>query len=123
MNRIKECRVKNKISQKYLAIELGVTPSSVCLWESGKNTPSMEYVVKMAEMFEVSTDYLLGVDHIEEATGMPVAEIQQATVPDREVQIKRMEHYDQMTSLLSGLTPENKEKALAYIKYLEFTQE
>lgn len=122
MNRIKECRKNNGISQKYLALTLGVTSASVCLWEKGVNTPSTEYVKKMAEIFGVTTDYLLGVDHVEDAAGTPIAEIPQAIIADREQEIKRMEQYEQTTSLLSGLTPENKEKALAYIKYLEFTQ-
>ncbi len=123
MTRFKECRLLSGLSQKYVAVELGVKQPTVFAYESGKANPSNDKLLKMAKLYGVTPEYLLGIDEVEKASTMPIAEIQQATVPDREIQIKRMEHYDQMNSLLSGLTPENKEKALAYIKYLEFTQE
>lgn len=122
MNRIKECRMSKGFSQKYVAVTLGVAQPSVFAWENGKTLPSNENLKALAKLFGVSTDYLLGVDHVEDAAVMPIAEIQQAIITDREQEIRRMEQYEQTMSLLSGLTPENKEKALAYIKYLEFTQ-
>jgi len=36
MNRIKECRIPPKLSQKFVAVTLGVTAPSVSNWESGK---------------------------------------------------------------------------------------
>ena len=46
MNRIKHCREKSNLSQKYVAVALGVAAPSVSNWESGKTKPSMDnYVI------------------------------------------------------------------------------
>jgi transcriptional regulator with XRE-family HTH domain len=61
-DRIKKLRKKNKISQKELAALLGVSRSSVNGWELGINMPSTQYIIKMACLWHVSTDYLLGIE-------------------------------------------------------------
>jgi len=58
---IKELREKAGYSQSTLAKRLGVTRSSVNAWEMGISVPTTQYVVEMAELFKVSTDYILGV--------------------------------------------------------------
>ena len=45
-----------------LAKRLGITRSSVNAWEMGISVPSTQYVVEVAGLFGVSTDYLLGVE-------------------------------------------------------------
>ena len=61
--KIKELRQSFAISQAQLAKRLGVTRSSVNAWEMGISIPSTMYVVELARLFGVSTDYLLGVHH------------------------------------------------------------
>jgi transcriptional regulator with XRE-family HTH domain len=61
-DRIKKLRKKNKLSQKGLAALLGVSRSSVNGWELGFNMPSTQYIIKMAFLWHVSTDYLLGIE-------------------------------------------------------------
>lgn len=61
-DRIKKLRKKNKLSQKGLAALLGVSRSSVNGWELGFNMPSTQYIIKMALLWHVSTDYLLCMD-------------------------------------------------------------
>ena len=51
-----------QISQAELARRLGVTRSSVNAWEMGLSVPTTEFVVEMAKIFSVSTDYILGVE-------------------------------------------------------------
>ena len=58
--RIKELREKNNMTQSDLARRLGITRSSVNAWEMGISIPSTQYVVELAELFKVSTDYILG---------------------------------------------------------------
>lgn len=53
-------RKERGITQKKLGEYLGVSRSTVAMWESGKNEPDGEMLVKIAEYFDVSTDYLLG---------------------------------------------------------------
>ena len=52
-------------SQKYDTIrigkKLGITRSSVNAWEMGISIPSTQYIVELALLFNVSTDYLLGI--------------------------------------------------------------
>ena len=56
---IKALRERANISQAVLAKKLDVTRSSVNAWEMG---PTTQYVVAMAKLFHVSTDYILGID-------------------------------------------------------------
>ena len=58
--RIKQLRQDNDITQKELADFLGVTPKAVSFYELGQRMPSNEMLLKLAQKFRVSTDYLLG---------------------------------------------------------------
>ena len=62
MNRIRETREGKGLSQKQVALEVGVRSPSVSNWESGKTTPTPENYIAMARLFNVSVDYLLGRD-------------------------------------------------------------
>lgn len=52
-------------SQEELAEKMGVTRQSVSKWESAQSIPDIEKIIKISELFGVSTDYLL-MDNIEE---------------------------------------------------------
>ncbi|HJC34218.1 MAG TPA: helix-turn-helix domain-containing protein [Candidatus Mediterraneibacter faecipullorum] len=58
--RIKNLRMSNDMTQTDLAKKLNITRSSVNAWEMGISTPSTTYIVELAQLFHVSTDYLLG---------------------------------------------------------------
>ncbi|MCL2674417.1 MAG: helix-turn-helix domain-containing protein [Defluviitaleaceae bacterium] len=59
--KLKKLRLEKGVTQKQIADYLGVASHSVQRFEYGTNNPSLENIVKLAEFFEVSTDYLLGV--------------------------------------------------------------
>ena len=61
-DRIKALRDQKGITQSELAKRLGITRSSVNAWEMGISVPSTQYIVELAHIFKVSTDYLLCVD-------------------------------------------------------------
>lgn len=61
MNRYKQCRLDNHMSQKFVALSVGVSPPMVSQWENGVKEPSRETLIKLADLFGVYTDYLL--DH------------------------------------------------------------
>lgn len=61
-DKIKMLRDKCGITQASLARELGITRSSVNAWEMGLSIPSTQYIVELALIFNVSTDYLLGLE-------------------------------------------------------------
>ena len=60
--RLKQLRVEKKMTQKELGEALGIRNSVVSFYEVGQREPSLEMIIKIAEYFHVTTDYLLGVD-------------------------------------------------------------
>lgn len=60
MNRIKQLRSEKNINQDILAKLLGLEIAGVSKLETGRVPLKDEYIVKLAEYFGVSTDYLLG---------------------------------------------------------------
>jgi transcriptional regulator with XRE-family HTH domain len=63
MNRIKLLREELKISQKELALKLGLTEGSVSLYEKGDRKPSYEILIKLSEIFGCSIDYIIGISN------------------------------------------------------------
>lgn len=57
---IRELREQHEMTQDDLASRLGVKYQSVSRWERGIAYPTMDNLVAMAEIFGVSTDYILG---------------------------------------------------------------
>lgn len=55
---IKYLRQSHELSQIQLAQKLGVSKQSVSNWENDNIMPSIEMLEKIADFFEVSTDYL-----------------------------------------------------------------
>lgn len=53
-------RKNNNYSTRELAEKLGVSQSSISLWEKGDRKPDFGKIVKLANIYGVSTDYLLG---------------------------------------------------------------
>ena len=59
--RLKELRIEHELSQAELAKKINVSDGTICFWENGVNEPKMTYIIHLAEYFNVTTDYLLGV--------------------------------------------------------------
>ncbi|HAU5241099.1 transcriptional regulator [Clostridioides difficile] len=59
INRILDLMEKNNITAKQLTNDLEISNSSISDWKKGKGKPSSDAIVKMAEYFNVTTDYLL----------------------------------------------------------------
>ena len=66
MNRIRELRKAINLTQGDLAKMLNTTTSNVSGWECGKWQPDNESLIKLAEIYNVSVDYLLGREEITE---------------------------------------------------------
>lgn len=79
--RIKSLREQQNKTQAELAKILGITRSSVNAWEMGISVPSTQYVVELANIFEVSTDYILGVNNS--------ATISVAGLDDKDIELVR----------------------------------
>ena len=59
MEKLKELRKKNKLTQQQLAQFLGITVSAYGNYELGQREPPIEYLCKLADYFGVSVDYIL----------------------------------------------------------------
>lgn len=73
MNRIKQLRMEKDIKQDVLAKLLGLEVAGISKLETGRVPLKDEYIIKLADYFEVSTDYLLCKSDIRK----PDAEIKQ----------------------------------------------
>lgn len=60
--RFKEARVMNNLKAIEAAEKLGVATPTLSAWESEKKSPPLDTVIAMAELYNVSADYLLGKD-------------------------------------------------------------
>lgn len=58
--RIKDLRKRRKLSQRELAEKLNVSQQTVGSWETGRSEPNSEMMVRLADYFGVTTDYILG---------------------------------------------------------------
>ena len=59
--RLRELREKKHLSQQQLADWLGLTRSSISNYENNTQTPPPDTLVRLADLYGVSVDYLLGV--------------------------------------------------------------
>ncbi|MBQ8135602.1 MAG: helix-turn-helix transcriptional regulator [Clostridia bacterium] len=58
--KLKALRLENKLTQKQVAERIGVAVSAVSSYESGTRYPTYESFIKLARIYHVSADYLLG---------------------------------------------------------------
>jgi len=61
--KLKELRLQAGLTQKELAERIGVTKSVVSYYELQERHPSPDMLVKLAAVFHVTTDFLLGIDN------------------------------------------------------------
>ena len=57
--RIQELRKNNKESQEQLADKLEVSRQAISKWESGQGVPDVNNIIKLGEIYNVTTDYIL----------------------------------------------------------------
>lgn len=62
---LKKLRLQENLTQQELANRLGVTKSVVSYYELQERYPSPEILTKLASVFHVTTDYLLGLEQTE----------------------------------------------------------
>ena len=61
--RLRDLRKQHKETQQELAAVLGVSKSSINMYERGEREPGFEILEKLADHFNVSLDYLMGIDY------------------------------------------------------------
>lgn len=58
--RLRELRIRKEISNGDLAKEFNIASSTLSSYENGNREPKLDGLIQMAQYFNVSTDYLLG---------------------------------------------------------------
>lgn len=107
---LKYLRNSRQLTQKELANILGLTANCICEWEKNRSEPSISTIKKIADVFDVSADYLLG---LEDDFGTRTPAPPSFTAPTSEEK-KLLEIYHSLSpemrntlwSLLSTWTPE-----------------
>lgn len=59
MNRIRELRKDSDLTLKEFGLKIGVAESTLSLYETGRREPDYTTLIKIADFFRVSTDYIL----------------------------------------------------------------
>ena len=59
---LKMLRLERNLTHLQLAEKIGFSKAIIGFWESGKNEPTGKALVALAKFFDVSTDYLLGLE-------------------------------------------------------------
>lgn len=62
-DKLKQLRLEAGMTQTDLAKKLSITKSVVSYYELQERTPSPDVLIQLADIFHVTTDYLLGIDH------------------------------------------------------------
>lgn len=57
--RLKELRIERHMSQLRLALELNTNQNTISRYETGEREPGLSELIRLADYFQVSTDYLL----------------------------------------------------------------
>ncbi len=106
MKNLKILREKNKISQIRLSIELEVSQETISSYETGKAFPTCENLIKLSNIFNTSTDYLLGLTDIP----TPINKISNENLTEQEYMI---------LSDFRILSDNKKDKLIGYIDGLK----
>lgn len=64
--RLKHLRLERNVTQKEIALGVGVSPVSIQRFEYGTVRPSLDTLVALADYFDVSLDYLCGRSDVKE---------------------------------------------------------
>ena len=103
MDNLRQIREKRKITQTKLSVDIEVSQELISHYETGKSRPNIETLIKLAEYFNCSTDYLL------ERTNNP------STVKD--LNLKDIE-INNIIDKYNSLSAENKKQFSNYLDYL-----
>lgn len=80
-DRLKKIRIDNDMSQHELAKYLGITPSSLSYYENGLRIPPITILNKLTKLFNVSVDWLLGVEEIKSTKLETYADMLKLIIP------------------------------------------
>lgn len=118
---IKRLRTEKELTQKELADKLGVTRGSIGLYEQEKRSPDNEMLTKLANFFNVSTDYLLG---LTDKRQTPNNKVKSAISKDPQLvefweELEKREDLQLLFKQTRDLSPETIQRVIKIIKIFE----
>ncbi len=118
-NRLKQLRNEYGILQKDLAEQLNLSQQTISLYESNKRQPDYDTLRTIAEFFNVSTDYILGITNIREPINIITDTSDEYIIEEKfkiyntsKKRIKALEILDKIYEL----SPESQEDVIKLIK-------
>lgn len=107
MLQLRENRTLRGISRAQLAVQLGVSPDTIGRWERGDRKPNYDYVLRMAEIFQMPPSELMGsqIEAVQEIDSGYQRAISQLSDPEKLA----------IFNMLDGLSKEKVRKVSAYI--------
>lgn len=110
MNRIREARKAKGLTMKALGLEVGVSESTISMYENSKREPDNTTLVCIANILGVSVDYLLcRTNNPGETKKQPIAQSDELD--------------ERVRNLISRLNEQNTEKMIDYAELLLSSQE
>lgn len=97
-NKLKELRKKNGLTQLELSKKLGIGQSTIGMYESNIRKPSYEVIKKIADYFNVTVDYLISDNDIED--------------------LEDIDDLIEFTRNIKKLSPKQKEQVQTFISYI-----
>lgn len=113
-NNLKKLRIDKGLYQKDIAKMLDIAVSTYSYWESGTNEPDQKSLIKLADYYGVTTDYLLcrtNQPQIEKALGIDQE-------PKDRLKDVPMAFYNKLGDV-ANLSPEGQQDILKYIDYVK----
>ena len=111
VNRIRELRKREKMTQKELANHLKIADSTLSYWEMGKYEPDNESLINLSRFFQVPVDYIIGGD------------FEQWEVSEGRVRYADDDWYGSLAAFrryeFDGLAQEEIDKLAEYAKFLK----
>ncbi len=113
MEILKQLRKQNGFTQKDVAKELGITVSAYGNYELGQRQPTPEMLCKLADVFEVSVDYLLGREKENALVRKGTTDI--ATNYLKKLGLENDQKFKDFAKLYSTMTEMHRTYVLAYL--------
>lgn len=98
--RIREERLSKGLSQDVLAEKLGMKRANISNYEAGRVVPPGSILLEMSRIFDVSTDYLLGLTDNPKVTNEVDGDLMQIQRAKRKLQGKDRERMDKMLEMV-----------------------
>ena len=80
--RLRELRIKSGLTQNEIATKLGVSGQTILNWENGIYEPKISQLIELADLFNVTVDYLIERDNVPSQADIVCKELEKISKED-----------------------------------------